>query len=674
MKKVLIVESPTKAKTLSKILKDEFKVLASKGHIVDLPEKKFGVSVKKDFKPNFQIISEKRKVVEYLKKEVENADFVFLGSDPDREGEAIAYHISKVIKRNDSKRVLFYEISERKVKEALNNPTEIDMNKVYSQFARRILDRIVGYSTSPLLWKTLKKGLSAGRVQTVALRLLVEREKEREEFIPEKYYEIEAIFEKDGIRFKGKLKREERIKKKKEAEEILKEIKDLKEGKIEEVEEKKTKVAPYPPLKTSTLQQECSKRFGFSATKTMQIAQSLYEGKEIEGIATGLITYMRTDSLRLSDEFIKDARDFIKDNFGEEYLPEKPNVFEKKSKFIQGAHEAIRPTKILFFPENLRNYLTEDELKVYALIYERAIASQGKEAEILKKRVKILCKNYIFESEGQETLFFGFYKILDEKPKEVKLPGLKKGENVNICELKIVEKETEPPSRYTEASLIKKLEELGIGRPSTYAPTLKTLFERGYVKREKKNLVPTELGFKTIDVLLPVFYEIFDYKFTARMEEELDKIEEGKKEWKEFLREFYDRFEKEIKRFKEGLSSIREELREKVGRNCPLCGRELIFKWSRYGKFISCSGYPECKYKEEYGKIECPVCKKGYLVKRKGKNGEFYGCSNYPECSFTMPAEPVMRKCPECGFNITSRIKKRKKFFYFCPKCKKYFK
>ncbi len=674
MKKILIVESPTKAKTLSKILRKDFKVLASKGHIIDLPEKKFGVSINKDFKPYFQIIKGKKKVVNFLKKQAKDADVVFLGSDPDREGEAIAYHISKAIKRNDTRRVLFYEISKEKVKEAINNPTDIDMNKVNSQFARRILDRIVGYSTSPLLWKVIKKGLSAGRVQTVALRLIVEREKERNKFVSEKYYEIECLFEKEGDEFKGKLKTKKKIEDKKEAENILKKIKKVEKGTVQDIEKKEEKVNILPPLKTSTLQQECSRRYGFSASKTMQLAQNLYEGKEIDGTATGLITYMRTDSLRLSEDFLKNARKFLRDNFGEDYLSKKPNIFEKKSKFIQGAHEAIRPVRLDITPESIKDYLSEDEYKVYDLIYRRTLASQSEKAKVLRKKVEILCDKYIFESKGQETIFDGFYKILGEKPKDIKIPELEKEEEIRIKEINLLEKETEPPSRYTEASLIKKLEEMGIGRPSTYAPTIKTLFEREYIVREKKSLVPTELGIKTVDILVPGFNEIFDYKFTAKMEEKLDEIEEGKKEWREFLKEFYNKFDREIKKFKEEISEMKEEIQEKVGRKCPLCGNELVFKWSKYGKFISCSGYPECKYKENYGEFKCPECKKGYLVKRKSRSGFFYGCSNYPECKFTMPLEPVKKKCPECGFEIASRIKKDKKVFHFCPKCKKYFK
>lgn len=670
MKKVIIVESPTKAKTLSKILGKDFKILASKGHIVDLPEERFGISIKKDFKPYFEIIKNKKNVVEYLKKETENANVVLIGSDPDREGEAIAYHISKVLKREDSKRVLFYEISKEKVKEAIENPVEIDMNKVYSQFARRILDRIVGYSTSPLLWKVMRKGLSAGRVQTVALRLIVEREKEREKFAPEKYYEIEVIFEKNGIEFSGKLK--ERLKERNKAEEIKEKVKKIEKGIVKEVEEKETEVFPLPPLKTSTLQQECSKKFGFSAEKTMRIAQTLYEGKEIGDKVTGLITYMRTDSLRLSGYFIEKSRKLIKEDLGEDYLPQRPNIFEKKEKFVQGAHEAIRPVNLELKPENIKNYLKDEEYKVYDLIYKRAIASQSKSAIILKKRIQIEVSEYLFEAQGQELIFDGFYRIISEKPKETYLPPLLKGEEIKILKINILEKETEPPPRYTEASLIKKLEELGIGRPSTYAPTLKILFDREYVKKENKSLLPTELGMKTIEILVPRFDEIFEYEFTAKMEEELDEIEEGKKEWKEFLKEFYERFEKEIEKFKVDIKNIKEITQEKIEKKCPLCGRELVVKWSKYGKFVSCLGYPDCKYKEKYGETQCPVCKEGFLVKRRGKKGTFYGCSNYPNCEFTLTGEIVKEKCSECSFEIISKIKKNKKTFYFCPNCKKY--
>ncbi len=672
MKKVIIVESPTKAKTLTKMIGKEFKILASKGHIVDLPEERFGISIKNDFKPYFEIIKNKKEVVEYLKKETKDAKVILLGSDPDREGEAIAYHISRILKRNDSKRVLFYEISKEKVKEAIENPVEIDMNKVYSQFARRVLDRIVGYSTSPLLWKVIKSGLSAGRVQTVALRLIVEREKEREKFIPEKYYEVEVIFGKENIEFSGKLKG--KLNSKEEAEEIKEKIEKIGRGIVKGIEERKVNVFPFPPLKTSTLQQECSKRFGFSPEKTMRIAQILYEGKEIEGVATGLITYMRTDSLRLSDAFMINARKFIKEKFGEDYLPPAPIRYEKRDKFIQGAHEAIRPVNLEMEPEKIKDYLKDDEYKVYELIYKRAVASQAKNALILKKKILVSIPDYLFEVEGQMLLFDGFYRIISERPKEFFLPQLFKEEEIKILKVNILEKETEPPPRYTEASLIKKLEELGIGRPSTYAPTIKILFDRGYVKKEQRSIIPTELGMKTIDVILPQFNEIFDYEFTARMEEKLDEIEEGKKEWKEFLREFYEKFAKEVEKFKMEIKNIKERVEEKIGKKCPLCGKELVLKWSRYGQFISCSGYPECKYKEKYGEFICPLCKKGFLVKRKGKNGEFYGCSNYPECKFTLKGEIINEKCPECSFEIISKIKKNKKFYYFCPNCKKYLK
>ncbi len=724
-KKLLIVESPTKAKTLSKYLGRNFSVIASKGHIRDLPPNRFGVKIDEEgFKPSYVIMKEKRDVVKEIKEAAKKASEIYIGSDPDREGEAIAYHISHIIKRikkpEEIKRVLFFEITKDAVKDAIKRPGTIDLNKFNAQQARRILDRIVGYKVSPLLWKSVKKGLSAGRVQTVALRFIVEREKEIRNFKPEIYYVVKAVFEKDGVQFTGTLikgpdgKSLQKIKDKNQAEEI---VKKLKEGlfTVAEFSKRTRKQTPPPPYKTSTLQQDASSKLGYAPRRTMKIAQELYEGVDLGGERRGLITYMRTDSLRMSEKAIEKIREIIKENFGEEFLSSKPRQFKSKGSAVQGAHEAIRPTGF-DFPESIRSFLTREQHSLYSLIWKRAVASQAKEAQFEVRKAILENSGYRFKAEGETLKFEGFYKITGEKPREVEIPVMKVGEQVKLVDLKMEKKQTEPPKRYTEATLIKTLEAKEIGRPSTYAPTISTLFERGYIEKDGKFLKPTELGELVNDILIPRFKEIFDYGFTAKMEDELDKVELGELSWQDLLREFYDHFKKEFEKAQEDIPAIKKENVEVLDEKCPLCGRPLVIRWGRYGKFIACSGYPECKYtrpleqeivegekcpvcgkpmvirKGKYGRflacidypkcpgvkplstgVKCPECG-GDIVERVNKRGKvFYACSNYPKCKFTLPYKPVPVECPNCGYPLLMEVHRGKKFYYQCPNCKKTF-
>ncbi|MEO0296389.1 MAG: type I DNA topoisomerase [candidate division WOR-3 bacterium] len=678
-KNILIVESPSKAKTIEKYLKGEFKVLASRGHVKDLPENKFGIDIEKDFEPEFEIIESKKKILEELKKEAKDAEKILLGLDPDREGEAIAFHIKEIIKRSDAKRVLFYEITEEEVKKGVENPVEIDMNKVESQFSRRILDRIVGYKVSPLLWKLIKRGLSAGRVQTVALRLLVEREREIEKFIPEKFFKVEVIFLKNGVEFKGEIKKYKgkdvsKIKEREFAEEIKNKVFNSL-IKVENVESKIREITPPEPFKTSTLQESASKILSFSPGKTMQIAQRLFEGLETPEGRIGLITYHRTDSVRISEKVVPEIKKKIKEIFGEEYVRKKERVFKEKGR-IQGAHEGIRPTKLNLKPEDLSNYLKEDELKLYEIIYLRTLSSFSENAKVEYKKIKFINGEIEGEIKGKKIVFDGFMKIIGKDFEEIYIPQLSKGETLKIKDVNILEKETNPPERYTEAELIKTLEKLGIGRPSTYAPIIEILYQRNYVEKRGKTLFPTELGKKVCDILVKEFPEIFNVEFTKKMEDLLDEIEKGNLGRKEFLKNFWEEFSKVLFKVEENLYGLKKEyLEEYLEEQCPECGERLLVKWGKYGKFISCSNFPECKYKRDYieKKFLCPECKKGYLVKRKNKK-IFYGCSLYPECKFVSAFPPFEKRCPYCSFDYSFKIYKNKKTFYRCPSCGKFFK
>jgi len=607
-KELIIVESPTKAKTISGILGNEYTVFATMGHIRDLPENEFGVDIDNNFSPKYVIIPGKKKIVEKLKKLAQNSSNIYLATDEDREGEAIAWHTVHLINKKieDVKRVAFHEIVPEAVKEAFSNPRQISIELVNAQQTRRILDRIVGYKISPILGKHLEMGLSAGRVQSVALKLIVEREKEIENFVPEIYFIIKCEVEKDGkkivfnlIKIGEKSFEKEKLKEEKEVDEI---IEKLKNGTliVKEKEEKIKKLTPPPPFITSTLQQEAINILNFSSSKTMFIAQQLYEGIEIEGKSIGLITYMRTDSPSVAKPAQNQALKFIKDTFGESYLPEKPNIYYSKSKVSQEAHESIRPTSVFRTPDKIKKYLNPDQFKLYELIWKRFIASQMAKATIKNIKVTALNDIFLFETEGNFIVFDGFLKLWPlkiEKGSQI-IGEFEKEEVLNVLEYKKEKKQTQPPSRFTESSLIKTLEKYGIGRPSTYAPTISTLIARKYVKKEKKFLVPLRMGKIVYEILNKFFPEIIEINFTAKMEEDLDKIANGEKNWVEVLKEFYNKFKKSLEKTNEILN--RDILNEIIieDKRCPLCNGQLTLIKGKYGIFIGCSNYPNCTYTE----------------------------------------------------------------------------
>ena len=679
-KKLIIVESPAKAKTIQKYLGKDFLVKASMGHLIDLPEKEFGVDLEKDFKPKYTTIKGKEKILKEIKEAAKKSDEIYLATDPDREGEAISWHIAKALKRlkkDKIYRIRFHEITKKAIQEAVKNPDSIDENKVYAQQARRILDRIVGYSISPLLSRRFKRALSAGRVQSVALRLICDREEEIKKFVPKEYWTVEAKFKKKNEEFPARLwavngKKLEKfdVPNEKAAKELVEKAKAA-QFSVSKVEKKERRRKPYPPFITSTLQQEASKRFGFPAKLTMQIAQELYEGIDLGEERVGLITYMRTDSTRVSDEALKEVRKFLKETFGKEALPSKPRSYEtKKPKSAQDAHEAIRPTSVYRTPESVKPYLTPEQYKLYDLIWRRFVASQMKDAVFNTVSANLEGNGLTFRATGSTLKEEGFLKVYPIEVEEKLLPELKEGETVDLKEVKGVQHFTEPPPRYTEGTLVKTLEELGVGRPSTYATIISNIVQRGYVEKEKQKLKPTELGEFINSLLKKLFPKIVDAKFTASVEEELDKIEEGAKEWKELLKEFY------FGEFKELLDKAAQELKqikgEEIGRECPQCGAPLVKVHGRYGAFIACSNYPQCKYKEslkeESQKIgrSCPECG-GELVIKRGKYGRFVACSNYPQCKHTEPL--TFGKCPKCKEGeVVERRSKKGKVFYGCSR------
>jgi DNA topoisomerase-1 len=666
---LVIVESPTKARTISKFLGKGFKVVASFGHVRDLPEKKFGVDVENNFKPTYVVLPKAKERIKEIEKEVKKAKLVILSTDPDREGEAIAYHLVCLLKLGKKKpywRIVFHEITEQAIKEALKNPRKIDMNLVNAQQARRILDRIVGYKLSPLLWRKVAKGLSAGRVQSVALRLIVEREREIQNFKPKEYWTIEAILKKSqppNLKFQtefkallvkkdGKKLDQFAIKNEREAKKIVEDLKGA-EFKVSKIERKEAKRNPPEPFTTSTMQQVCWQRFSWSAEKTMEIAQQLYE--------MGYITYMRTDSLNLSELALEMAENFILRNFGKNYYQKR--IYKTKSKVAQEAHEAIRPTNVEKTPEILAQKLNSQQLKLYDLIWRRFLACQMSQAIFDRTEVEILAKNYGFLAKGQILKFDGFLKVYPMKFEEEELPELKKEEILEVVKILPLQHFTQPPPRYTEATLIKELEKHGIGRPSTYAPILATIQERNYVKKdEKKRFYPTAVGILVNDLLVKHFPEIVDINFTAKMEDNLDKIANGEKDWVKTLREFYEPFNELLnKKYKEIKGA---GILEKTEKKCPKCGMKLLIRVSKYGRFLACSNYPKCKYTfdlENATGILCPQCKKGEIIKRKSKKGKiFWGCSNFPKCDFVLWSEPTGEVCPKCGSFLVKENKKIK--------------
>jgi DNA topoisomerase-1 len=658
---LLIVESPRKAKTISQFLTKDFKVLASFGHVRDLPEREFGVDLKNNFKPIYVIIPKAKERVKQLKKESEKAKVVYLFTDPDREGEAIAYHLVYLLNLGKKKpylRITTHEITKEGIENALKNPRKIDMNLVNAQQARRILDRIVGYQLSPLLWRKIAKGLSAGRVQSVALRLIVEREREIQNFVPKEYWTVEAVLKKEKefrailVKKDGKKLDQFAIKNEKEAKKIVEDLKGEK-FKVLKIERKEAKRNPPEPFTTSTMQQTSWQRFSWPAEKTMQVAQQLYE--------MGYITYMRTDSVNLSELALKMAEAFLLKNFGKDYYQKR--VYKTKSKVAQEAHEAIRPTEVERTPEILAEKLNSQELKLYDLIWRRFLASQMTPAIFDRTEIEILAKNYEFLAKGQILKFDGFLKIYPMKFEEEDLPELKEGEILEVLKILPLQHFTQPPPRYTEATLIKELEKHGVGRPSTYAPILTTIQERNYVKKdEKKRFYPTAVGFAVNDLLVKHFPEIVDINFTAKMEDDLDKIANGKKDWVETLKEFYDPFKENLKKKYKEIKGA--GVLEKTERKCPKCGAQLLIRVSKYGRFLACSNYPKCKYTfdlENSTGISCPQCKKGEIIKRKSKKGKtFWGCSNYPKCDFVLWSEPTGETCPKCNSLLIKENKKIK--------------
>jgi DNA topoisomerase-1 len=681
-KKLIIVESPAKAKTIKNFLGKDYEVIASKGHIRDLPKTSFGIKIEDDkFIPQYRVTKDHQAIAKELKEKAKKSDTIYIATDEDREGEAIGYHIAHVIgkKPEDLPRIVFHEITKTAIKNALANPRKLDLNRVNAQQARILLDRIVGYKLSPLLNKKIQKGLSAGRVQSAALKLVVDREREIREFKPKEYWSIEGIFKKKQgslIKYNGKKLEKFDIKTKDEAEKIVNELRPL-EYVVSKIEKKKTKVKSPAPFMTSTLQQTASSELGFSPRKTMQIAQKLYEGVKTPVGETGIITYMRTDSLNIAKEAQEAALNFIKENVGEEYAEAK--TYKTKSSAAQEAHEAIRPVDVRLTPDDLKNYLTKDELKLYTLIYNRFLASQMKDAEYETQNIYISNEKAEFKISGKKLVFDGFYKVYGKPSADELLPEFKEGEKLKPEDIKATQHFTKPPERYTEASLIKKLESLGIGRPSTYAPTITLLQNRNYVEVKDKKLYPTEIAFNVIETLEKHFPNIVDANFTANMEEMLDKIAIGKKEWQEMLKDFYKPFMELIDKGYKEIPS--QKIAKPIDETCPECGAPLVIRKGRFGEFIACSAYPKCKYtrplKEPEVKkadVKCDKCGADMVIKR-GKNGEFLACSNYPECKNTKPLNTpeVLEdvKCPECGGDIVKR-KSRRGEFYGCsnyPEC-----
>ena len=639
-KGLVIVESPTKAKTISKILGKDFSVVSTMGHIFDLPPKKLGVDVEDGFKPEYTILTGRKKILAALKKEAKGVDTIYLATDPDREGEAIGWHLKdKLFKKQKIVRVTFHEITPAAVNNAFKHPRDFDLNMIEAQVSRRILDRLVGYFLSPLLWKKIARGLSAGRVQSVALRLIVEREREIQKFVPQEYWEVEAELSKAANLFKAKLdkidEKKAEIRNNNDAQSIFEDIKNnqFKVAQVKKVEKKRN---PDAPFITSTLQQEAFNKLRFNATRTMIIAQQLYEGIDIgEENPVGLITYMRTDSTKTAPEAIVEVRSLIKNNFGKDYLPPEPNVYKVK-KLAQEAHEAVRPTLIARSPQSLESYLSPEQFKLYELIYNRFVASQMSPARYLSTSVDIKAGKYLFSATGSINVFDGFTVLYskngDDKDKNI-IPDLTEGEILELIKLIPSQHFTKPPARYSDGSLVKALEEDGIGRPSTYAPIIYTLLLRDYARRIRGYFQPTELGFMVSELLVEYFPKIMDIGFTALLEEELDQVEEGKVDKNKVLKDFYEPF-------KVSLDYAQANIKKEVvftDQICDKCGKPMIVKWGRRGKFLSCSDFPNCKNSKSITTgVKCPqeACT-GELIERRSKRGFFYGCSNFPKCTFT---------------------------------------
>jgi len=682
---LVIVESPSKAKTIEKYLGKNYEVIASVGHLRDLPEKTFGVNIENNFEPKYQIMPTKKELVKKLQKKAKEADNVYLATDPDREGEAISWHISKILKMDEGEkcRVTFNEITKNAVLNGMKNPRAIDLSLVDAQQARRVLDRIVGYKLSPLLWKKIRKGLSAGRVQSVAVKMICDREDEINNFKPKEYWTLELTF-KTGkgsefvAKFYGIGGKKKEIKNEAEMNAVVSDIKNA-EFFVSDMKKTEKKKYPVPPFTTSTLQQSASRSLNFSSKKTMVVAQGLYEGVDIAGMgATGLITYMRTDSLRIADEARDSAKEYIINNIGAEYYPDKPNVFKKKSDNAQDAHEAIRPTHVELTPDEIKSSLTNDQYKLYKLIWNRFVSSQIKPAlyDILTIEIEGKGeKTYNFKTVCQNLKFDGCTKFYvdadDEEAKKTKIPKTEVGEKLTVCGEDAKQNFTGPPLRYTEASLVKAMEENGIGRPSTYSPTITTILSREYVEKDGKSFVPTNLGVLVTNLMKNSFSSIVDEKFTAQMEGDLDKIESEGNDWHEVISSFYEDFKTWLSEADENAPKMQETTDEK----CEICGENLIVKSGRFGKFLACPKYPDCKFTKPMPKIEltipCPKCG-GVIVEKTSKSRKtFYGCANYPDCDFATWDKPVDKKCEECGsLMIERKFGRAKKIYCSNDKCK----
>lgn len=683
MKNLVIVESPAKAKTIKKFLGKDYDVIASVGHIRDLPKTTFGIKIDGNkFEPEYRISSDHSKVVKEIKEKAKKAEKIYLATDEDREGEAIAYHIAMAIGKDPLSlpRIVFHEITKDAILNAVKNPRTVDMDSVNAQQARRLLDRIVGYRLSPLLNQKIQKGLSAGRVQSASLKLVVDKEREIKAFKPVEYHSIDAIFKEDleseFVEFNGKKMDKLSVKNEKEAKNIV-EICKNETYKIREIESRQRQTNPQPPFMTSTLQQTASSNLSFSPRKTMMIAQSLYEGVNTPN--GGAITYMRTDSLNLSKEAVLKARDLIKKDFGDKYLPKKANIYTTKTKGAQEAHEAIRPTDLSFTPQMANQTLPKDEARLYELIYNRFLASQMTPSLSEIQNVFVAGKKTEFKISGRKVLFDGFYKVYGASDKDKILPNLKVDDEMFLQKISSKQNFTEPPARYSEASLIKKLESLGIGRPSTYAPTISLLTSRKYVEVQKRQLIPTEIAFKVIEVLEEHFKSIVDSKFTSQMEEKLDNVADEKSDWQEILADFYYPFMKKIEDGKKNIKS--QKIAIPIDEKCPDCGGELVKRSGRFGEFIACSNFPKCKYsrnlstdkkeKKEPVKIgvKCPKCG-GEIVERFSKRGKFYGCLNYPKCKFISNYELTNEACPNCDNKHLIKKELKSGTFLECTECK----
>ena len=639
---LVIVESPTKARTINSILGKDYEVTSSKGHIVDLPSDRLAVEVDKEFAPHYRVIPGKEKVITQMKKQAKGKEIVYLATDPDREGEAISWHIKDKLSKTVKKfyRIIFHEITKDALEEAFSHPADLDTNKVNAQTARRVLDRVVGYNLSPLLWKKIVRGLSAGRVQSIALKFIAEREKDIKNFVPKKTYTIEAKFKSGNTVFPAKLAKYKGKKAVFETKEEAKKCIDAIKNDsfcVNEITKRKTKRKPPPPFTTSLLQQDAFSKLRFSSQKTMYVAQKLYEGVKIEEEMIGLITYMRTDSFSISPKAKSEVKGFIQTTYGQIYLPEKEYRYKEK-KGAQLAHEAIRPTSVHRLPEKIDKFLSQEEEKLYRLIWRRFLASFMKEAVYENTKVSILSENAEFVAEGKKLEFDGYLKVYDKDEEEKILPPLNKKDSLRLDDCKVAEHITKPPPRFNDASLVRLLEEKGIGRPSTYAPTISTLIMRNYMKRQKGYFTPTDLGMKVNDLLVEHFPQIINQDFTASMEEQLDEVEEGKINWEKLLKDFYPVFKEKVDC---AMNSIKKEV-ERTDKKCPKCGGALVIKWSRKGRFLSCENFPKCRYGESITTdVTCPGCKEGKLIERRNKRGQFfYGCSQFPKCTYTSRTLP----------------------------------